>query len=84
MQVVDPQDLAMLRSLGSDPRRRTVSETSKDEVNILQFMEASDRESTFAHFILDRAPSLDVPPSPKVNTNLLFLQFLLFNFCFFF
>ena len=77
MQVVDPQDLAMLRSLGSDPRRRTVSETSKDGVNILQSMEASDRESTFAHFILGRAPSMDVPvpPSPKVNKNLLFIQF---------
>ncbi len=66
-QVVDPQDLAMLRSLGSDRRHRTVSETSKDGVNILQSMvEAADREHSLAHLILARASSLDVPPSPKV------------------
>ncbi|KAI9554622.1 hypothetical protein GHT06_019895 [Daphnia sinensis] len=80
-QVVEPQDLAMLRSLGntggSHLRRRTVSETSKDGVNILQSMEfdAAAREGSTLyepplgrHLILGRtssSPWPDVPPSPK-------------------
>lgn len=89
-QVVEPQDLAMLRSLGnavvgssSHLRRRSVSETSKDGVNILQSMEtdAPGREgssvydsSVGRHLALGRASSSpwpEVPPSPKVNKHLI-------------
>lgn len=82
-QVVEPQDLAMLRSLGntggSHLRRRTVSETSKDGVSILQSMEfdAAAREGSTLfepplgrHLVLGRtssSPWPDVPPSPKVD-----------------
>jgi hypothetical protein len=89
-QVVEPQDLAMLRSLGSAVvggsishlRRRSVSETSKDGVNILQSMETDARDgregpsifepSVGRHVALGRASSSpwpEVPPSPKVNTH---------------
>lgn len=76
IQAIEPQDLAMLRSLGSGApvghlRRRTVSETSKDGFNIIQSMEGTD-SPVGRHVILGRASSLDtreIPPSPKVDSN---------------
>lgn len=83
-QVVEPQDLAMLRSLGSAGgshlRRRTVSETSKDGVNILQAMEIDAVTREGPHFfesslgrqlVLGRtssSPWPEVPPSPNVDS----------------
>lgn len=77
IQAIEPQDFAMLRSLGSGApvghlRRRTVSETSKDGFNIIQSMEGTD-SPVGRHVVLGRASSLDtreIPPSPKV-VNLL-------------
>lgn len=74
IQSIEPQDLAMLRSLGNAAsgfghlRRRTVSETSKDGFNIIQSMEGSN-SSLGRKLILTRASSLEpreIPTSPQV------------------
>ena len=77
IQGVEPQDLAMLRSLGSGRksghhhRRRTVSETSKDGIQIIRSMEEETDSPKSRRMVLPRASSLecrDSPTSPKVHT----------------